>query len=610
MSRSFCDSPPSPIRATSARVRGLTGTRITTVISAGEGSVVTELCRRLEKGDLARFPLVWRVPADRLDHSLLRDRMQRFGDTVCPMGLTGAPNVRLHVSEIEAELAWAVSNIWRSGVRDTLRIDPPLVIPRAPDGARHETRAAYARSPVPTGLLIDADDGEWLRIAGQDRTGSSSGLPVLRPSSASSQTKATRRLLARDVRRRLRSAGREASSRSHAVVFLDLDAPDGEERAVATLAAMSESPAGGPAGTAWEIIAFDPAGRPAPAGPRDELRRWSAGAPPLPPSICEKAASLRRRRSSKINTRRLLELLAPEAPMDAPPDARLAAGTGVAPSAPGHERVLVASMMGDATISGTNIAARFAGGRLCGLAGAVDPEVPGEPTESLAVSADGQIMVATVESCVSFESESSRGLRSESVVTGSSLEPVARIRSDYSFVGDYDALVTTHRLLANGATPLDTLFACALPITDHRRCVVTGRYTDGTTYDHEVLWTETDALWGEAFQIWDGERRHTLVPVTSDGRPLLWSVAVLREPSRRLVIGGRYALGDRREHRISFLMMRAELDDRLVARALAGRVPAPIVDEIAAASVPEATSRQEVAGLATGSAARRRRPGA
>ncbi len=598
MSEPIYDSPASPFRATSAWVRQATRTQITILVTACRRSAVARLCASLERDGLARFPLAWRLPADRLDRALLGERIERYGDTVCPMGLTGAPNVRLHVSEIEAELAWATSNIWHTGVRDTFGFDPSLAVPCAPDGERRAGWDACRRSPVPTGLLVEAVDGGWLHIVAGDQADESLALPVLRPSRVSPQTRATRRSLTRDVRRRLRAAGLDASVGVPIVISLDVDEPDGEETAVATLAAVGEASTS----LGWTITTFERHDMAKSARPRNERPEWFAGAPPLPPDICEEAAWLRRRRSSKINTRRLLELLAPEAPPEAPPDAPpdappvprdpgsaaspgTARRTDAAASRPGHERVLVASMMGEATISGSNVSARFVGGRLCGLSGAVDPALPGEPTESLALFADGRVRAASVESCVSFESDSSRGLRSESVVTGNSLEPVARIRSDYSFVGDYDALVASHLCLVEGATVRDTLCAIALPIASHRRCVVTGRFADGSTYDHHVLWTETGALWAEAFQIRDGETRYTIVPVTGDGRPMPWSVSILREPSRRLVVGGRYRLGDRREHRISFLMMRAELDDRLVVRTLAGRVPRPIADEIAVGTV-------------------------
>ncbi len=550
-------------------MRRVTGTEVTILLTGCGDSLPVHLCEELERAGLGRFPLVWRLPACRMSREALQSRVSRYGDTVCPMGLTGASNVRLRIAEIEAELAWSVSNVWNTGVRDLLHFDPPLVLPRDPDGSRREARAVYGRSPVPVGMLVETGSGCSLRLAAPNDTGGHV-LPVLLPSAAVLEAKG-RRSLEREAHRRLRAAGHGASA-APLVIAIDLDRPGDEQRVIAIIATIGE--AAEEAG--WRIVTLEPAGMPRSGLGDEEPEPWFSEALPLPPAVCEKAASLRRRRASRINTRRLLELLAQDPP----------GGSGSAESRraahPGHERALVASMMGDATITGTNVAARFLGGRLCGLAGAVEPALPSEPAESLVRFGDGRVVLASVESCVSFESESSRGVRSESMVREGPHGPLVRIRSEHSFVGDYDALIASHRCLVEGATRNDTLCAVAFPIADHRHCVVTGRFTDGSTYDHHVAWDEPEVLWGEAFQIWDGEARFTIIPVTGDGRPLLWSVSVLRDPSRRLVVGGRYPLGDRAEHCVSFLIMRCEIDDELVVRTLAGRAPAPIVREVAA----------------------------
>ncbi|MFW5683626.1 MAG: hypothetical protein ACOC1I_02130 [Spirochaetota bacterium] len=570
-----------------------------------------ELRGALERGG-CELPLTWNLPsadvfskgeaaADEL-RGALDERAERYGDTVAPMGLTGAPHAALHTAEIESDLEWALSNIWNSGAGDARRKMPGMIIPRSPAFGRRDALHAYGSSAARVGLLGLGAEGPQLTVVPNGEEGPSD-LPAVNllalgaerlggtsqvlhgPGNRDGRTSAlTRRALARAIRARHRSVRLDGDRDRTTVLLVPVSGLDDVAAAADALAVVDELVRR----SGWEMTTLDEAL----ASPQNPASLLAVEAPAMVPETAARCTELRRRRASKINTRRILELLAtPAAATDTRDDPRELPERG--------RREFIASMLGQTSIPGTTVVARFSAGRLCGLHGAASAPGRDHPATSCVRRPDGTLFAEVVESCFSFESEISRGLRSESVLADAVGTVVARIRTEYSFVGDYDALVATQHVAIEAGATGDTLCVLGEPIVQAGRCAITGHFTDGSSCDHEITWqTDEVVVWGEAFQIWDGESSHTLVPLTTTGHPCLWSVTALRDPERRVFLGGRYPLAPRgtadsaesvREHTLAFILVRGEIDHELVQKALAGRLPQAIGDEIAAGTAAETT---------------------
>ncbi|HKJ85967.1 MAG TPA: hypothetical protein VKA06_07815, partial [Spirochaetia bacterium] len=261
---------------------------------------------RLDQDALARFPLLWHLPAADIDGAcarLLHDRSEAYGDAVVPMGLTGAPHPLLHIAEIESDIEWSMSNLWHTGVADALHTRAPMVIPRTPDFLRDEAHEAYGASAVPVGMLGTADDGLWISTAPTGVAPTEGALPVL---DAESIGEPGRRTLVRALARRQRDAKSVGGARP-VVVRCRIATEDDIERLVATFASAAEALEK----TKWSVAPLD---LEAAAGPKPDL--IAADVPHLAPSAATTATELRRRRSSKINTRRILEHVASDGPGD------------------------------------------------------------------------------------------------------------------------------------------------------------------------------------------------------------------------------------------------------------------------------------------------------
>ena len=535
------------------------------------------------------IPVAWNLPAADLAAAgddtaaavlqRIAERAQVCGDVLVPMGLTGAPNVALHADELAGEISWAASNIWHTGAADSTRSAPELLLPRSPDPYRSNALACYGASEVPVGMVGEASDGAWLSLVPNGGGAAERALPVLQLGSIAPES-LTRRALSRMLRTRQRAARAVLHKDAGVIVQLGPQPAPEAELLLTLLSTLTE----GRRSSSWSAAPLSPDAAASGGVPR----LIAVQSPPADPARSRETSRMRRRRGSKINTRRILETLA-------------GARTGAdeeSESASTHlhvpdegRREFIASMMGEAVIPGTTMSACFTQGRLCGLHGEATRPATARPAQSFVVTAAGEHLTDGVESCFSFESELSRGLRSESVIAHETHGLAVRIRTEYSLVDEYDALVASQHVLESGGHTDDVLYVLAEPILRRDRCAITGYHTDGSVYDHEVSWQPGETtLWGEAFQIWDGESCYTLVPVTTDGRPMSWSISLLREPGPAVVLGGRYRLGRAgapREHRISFLLVRGELDDHIVQRALAGRLPAAIVRELAAGTAAE-----------------------
>lgn len=553
--------PPTPNHTSSAR--------------AWPGARAASLLAALAD-EPADLPIAWHVAADAVAGpdqplaKLLADRIASHEDRFLPMGLTGAAHLVLHEEEIEADLSWAVKNLWSTGARDTLRVDPPLVVPCCPDTFRREALGVYGRAEVPVGLLVEARDGAWLAIVPNGEGAAGRAIPVVEVDPVA-LAEPGRRTLARSIARRRRAsrAARSDEEPEDAPVLLrivvssrtDLDSTVSAIRAIAEAAAR---------GTI-ELVPFDPAS--AAAATLGPTR--SSDVPPVSIAAARTAGALRRRRGSRINTRRVLEAFA----SSADPEQFALDASGVPRES---RREFIASMMGIATIPGAAIEARFDSGRFCGISGLSSAPATGRPARALLASADA-IHEDVVASCFSFETEISRGLRAEAVIVDEGSDSRVDIRTEYALVADDDAVVASQHVLTAGGSPGEIAYPLAAPVIRPDTCVITGRFTDGSYYDLKIDFVAAElVLWGEAFGIWDGESRYTLLAMDTDGNPVPWPVVALRDPEPRIVLGGRYPLGQPGDHLSSLLLARTELDDELVTKALTGRLPSAIKAEIAA----------------------------
>ena len=378
----FCDSPAGAIRGTPALVKALkpkdrpmrtsSGRRFSLLVSLAPDNRpdslhptarALELIDAIERSGVGAVPIAWHLPAadagsgDRPGSAAFRDALRRrvaeTGDALLPMGLTGAPHVALHIGEIEADVAWSLSNIWTTGVADALRLDPPLVVPAAPDTLRCEALAAYGAADVPVGILGEDRTGMWISVVPNGNAGTGGALPLL-DAAVLSGDEITARALARALARRRREARSLSAADVQIVVRVALGPHDDEQRALALATASAEL--SGRQG--WSLVGLSVDHTPPARVPRLLARARATVAP----EVGEHASTMRRRRASKINTRRILEAVAHG-------DSNTHVGPGTAAPPEDGRREFIASMLGQASIPGTTVEARFDGGRLCGLHG-------------------------------------------------------------------------------------------------------------------------------------------------------------------------------------------------------------------------------------------------
>ncbi|MFW5743760.1 MAG: hypothetical protein ACOC2D_10850 [Spirochaetota bacterium] len=561
----------------------------------------------IEHAGAGSVPIAWHLPAADATagrgtasagfRDALRRRVEEHGDTLLPMGLTGAAHVALHIAEIEADLTWSVSNIWTTGVSDALRYEPPLIVPAGADTLRRDALAAYGSAAVPVGLLGEDSDGAWISVV-PNGDGSAGRVLALVEGRTLAGEEVTARTLARALARRRRAARSLAGPDAPVVLRIALDEGDDGQHALALTAAACELAAQ----RGWTTIQ---AGAEAAAG-GSVPGLLPAARPTMPPDAGERVTALRRRRGSKINTRRILEQVALERVATAENQTPHQAGSARFPD--DGRREFIASMLGQASIPGTTVEARFDAGRLCGLHGRSTARRRDHPARSELVCG-GRRTLETVTSCFSFETAISRGLRAEAVLEdggavlkdglavlkGGGAGAVARIRTEYAFVGEHDALVTGQHVVVERCSSDSLLYVLAAPVLRPGSCAVTGAFTDGTTYDVDLAFDREElVLWGEAFGIWDGESRYALVALGADNRPVTWCITALREPEPRIVLGGRYRARGKLDEYASLLLVRGEIDHELITKAMAGRLPPDITTELAAARASESRMRESI----------------
>ena len=536
-----------------------TYSRVATAVAAIESNLAAK-----------RLPICWNFPAavafdrsqqgvTKLRDTLLR-RIDENGDSVCPMGLTGAPHRALTVEEMECDLAWAEKNIWGTGVYDALRRRPPLIMPCDGDAGRFSQSADSADTARETGdrPVIGERPGIGIRL----RTQQQQALLLVRSEERHlvpivdwkevvlSNSRGMSRRVSRTLRRaRATHLGRGGvtdggSFLAPIVLWLDLGSDQDAEEMNAIAALIGEvAEEDGVAFSSWPLLESL-------SNDTEPIDRavLHAGSTLLPYRAIKDAAAMRNRRKSKINTRRLLETLgtvnvAAQSLSPAPKKVRARA-----------QREYVASMMGEARLAGPGVDALFVEGRFCGL---VLPQESArtEPTDTLIAGVrhggtsrhPAMVSLATT-SCFSFESAISHGLKV--VESDNTALPGATITvtTDYSFVSDLPILVISPTISIEWAAvgrpdPGMTLLLMALPV-DAAPVVVSSVYPDESLSTSQLHSTAECSAVGSLFSVTHRGQEIHLAAVSRSYQPLIWPLSMVPGSPARLAAGGRFPLDD------------------------------------------------------------------
>ena len=280
---------------------------------------------------------------------------RRDSDLFIPMGLTGVPHHFLLCKESISEIEWAVSNLWRTGCTDAGFERPPFILL-----SRENREPPLNDGNLPLAFLARLD--EFPIFATADGTHYRC-LPVIDSSTLDTTSVHTG---SRSVARAARRIGRSLRGKEmpvEAVVFTVLTGQDDAGRIPNLLDGLQEF---------CERAAAEV--RPLPG-----LCSWRPVSGPVAPfgrasapdaSVHAAAAQMRKRRASRINRRRTLELMvgADQSGADQDPSSPRSLGG----------RDFVASMMGDVALAGPSSGlssgfssdALFRGGRFCGFGAA------------------------------------------------------------------------------------------------------------------------------------------------------------------------------------------------------------------------------------------------
>ena len=514
-------------------------------------------------------PVTWNAPTaqlmDRANITATEIRAKlggRNSDLFIPMGLTGVPHHFLLSKESISEIEWTVTNLWRTGCTDAGFERPPFIL------LSSENRELPLNNGDPPVAFLARLDGLPI-FATADGTHYRC-LPVIDSSTLdTTSVHAGSRSVARAARRIGRSQ-RGKKMPTEAVVFAVLTGQDDVDRVPNLLDGLQGFCERGAA----EV-------RPLP-----DLHSWRSVSGPVAPFgrasasdtiVHAAAAQMRKRRASRINRRRTLELM-------------VGAGQGGADQNPSSSRSpggrdFVASMMGDVALagpsSGLSSDALFRGGRFCGLSAIREGEFP--PAVSFLWSADGTGRLPKFEptTCFSFESDESRGVR---VVERSE---ATQLVSDFSFVRERPLLVSTHALFvdADGSPTNDELLHLALPLARHSTVRVEAGNRDGWSPEADLGESDhVQELFGSRFRIRLGDEILAIAFLTRSGLPLVSSVGVFRVPELVLGIGGRFSLAPTARNgaatEFAMLMGVGSAAVEEIDRLLSGRIPAALQREL------------------------------
>ena len=489
---------------------------------------------------------------------------KRETDQFIPMGLTGAPHHLLLQQESKSEIEWALSNQWGTGCNEA-GLKPPAFILLSDENGR----PPRIHGGPPIAILGILDGNPVLAVADESRHRCLPFIDSLMVDTTSALTgsRSISKLVGKSGRL---SPGKKSSA--HVALRIVLTGSDDMSHLSFLLDGLEEFCNRGQAEIAVlpEPDTWLPAS--GPVRPRSRAQASSV-------SLLAAAAEMRKRRASKVNRRRTLEIVA------GGPHQIIAA-----PESAGH-RDFFASMMGDIALAGPSVDALFSGGRFRGFGVAPGIEFPPMTSALLSGTGAGQRKQFEPTTTVSFESDESRGVRmiehlAESEASGQRSDET-RLVSDYSFIGERPLLISTHAFfVAAGGFPKNhELLHLAFPLGRNATFRVRAAYADGWSLD-AVLGeaNQQTELHGSRFQIFFENGVLAIAFLTRSGLPLVSSIGIHRIPELVLVVGGRFSLSPTHQHDAGaeFAMVWGAGADGVeeIDRLLSGRLPAALQREL------------------------------
>jgi len=345
----------------------------------------------------------------------LHDRIERSGDALASMGFSGACHPLLNLDELEKELSWGLKNPWGTGLTDVLNLRTHVLIPRVPDLVRPGALKLYADrgftlvgiSHAPTRALGACSDGFFHAIR----------LSVAATSPADPDYRTVRRLIA-----------------SSADIFVLLDLSGLAK--TGPLEQVTEeliSPLLGSDSFAFSLIAESSASSsPASTSRPSPCADWSLFPASVLRARLKATAGLAKRKRKK--TEEYQDLLSTLARADVP------AGEAEAVEEQSPNRLrLVAHMLGDVALAGSDFDVKLSGGRFCGITRRGSWLLP--PRTALSyLRMQGRTTLFRTLSSFSFEGENGTGLREELGIEG---EDGTALSIEYMFCNDSPLLSVT-----------------------------------------------------------------------------------------------------------------------------------------------------------------------
>lgn len=345
----------------------------------------------------------------------LHDRMEKSGDALTSMGFSGACHPLLNLDELDKELSWGLKNPWGTGLTDVLNIRPHVLIPRVPDLTRPDALKLYADR----GFTLVGICGDPARKADVSGGGFFHAIRLRLASTGSANPDF------RGMRRLIASSG-------NVFVLVDLTgltAPGPLEHMTEELI----NPLVATRHSALSLItessaASSPVSTSLPAYRAD----WSSFPAPVLRARLKATAGLARRKRKK--TEEYHDLLSMLAQGELPAQKAETRGD----QSPNRLR-LVAHMLGDVALAGSDFDVKLSGGRFCGITRRGSWLLPPRPAVSY-LRVQGRTTPFRTLSSFSFEGENGTGLREELGIDGKN---GAALSIEYSFCDDSPLLSIT-----------------------------------------------------------------------------------------------------------------------------------------------------------------------
>ena len=348
---------------------------------------------------LDKIPVHWNLPALPSEGSRrkrssfarsFRAKTEERGDPVTVAGFAAACHPLLNLDELNRELSWALKNPWRTGVTDAFELRPTILIPSLPDFHRPAVTESYRDHGFD---LVGFPSSAPFSLAPR---GGVRVFPYLRfPARTAGPNDPASRLL-------------RSLSTGSGDLFLVIDL-SGLSSLKPLQYALEEAaePLFGRNESAFSVLSGSPpaAERSKEAAGRVPASDWSLFPTPLVRRKLEASSSLARRKRKKTEDyRQILEALSPAAP-PADAEARPAGDAG-------EDMRLVAHMLGEVVLSGSDFDVALAGGRFGGIVRRGEHLLPRKPASSY-IRVAGRTLPFRTRSSFSFEGDRGTGLREE-----------------------------------------------------------------------------------------------------------------------------------------------------------------------------------------------------